>query len=180
MFAGDEREQHIARIVEEEEERMKTERGQMETEFSLRMAESTPDSARNDQIMNMDDVQVELNKHLERIENATMKSLEDNKEIWNLIKAHTQTLNTMEEKTTKLMQHVSEISNNEVNDNKTDVHETKDTKEGQHLSDLESRVDSLTEKVNNFVQNVMIVRSLPQKVMFMQKRLKKIEQNIKS
>ena len=85
----------------------------------------------------------------------------------------------MEEKTTKLMQHVSEISNNEVNDNKTDVHEMKDTKEGQHLSDLESRVDSLTEKVNNFVKNVMIVRSLPQKVMEMQKKLYRLEQNIK-
>ena len=153
---------------------MRTEREQMETGLSERMAESSSQHARNEQNMIIDDdVQLELKNHLEVVENATIKSLEKDKEILDVIEAHNQTLNTMEEKTTKLMQHVSEISNNEVNDNKTDVHETKDTKEGQHLSDLESRVDSLTEKVNNFVQNVMIVRSLPQ-------RMKKMEKNIKS
>ena len=72
-----------------------------------------------------------------------MKSLENNKDIWNIIEAHNQTLKTME-----------------------------------NLSVLESRVDSLTEKLNNFVQNVMIVRSLPPKVMNMQKKPNRLEQNI--
>ena len=48
----------------------------------------------------------------------------------------------------------------------------------EDLSVLETRVDSLTEKVNNFVQNIMIVRSLPLKVMNMQKKLNRLEQNI--
>ena len=108
-----------------------------------------------------------------------MKSLENNMDIWNIIEEHSQTLNIMEEKTIKLMQHVSEMNSNDVHENKAGVYEVKDTKEGQNLSDLESCVDSLTEKVNNFVKNVMIVRSLPQKVMEMQKKLNRLEQNIK-
>ena len=158
---------------------MRTEMGHMETEFSERMLENTSNHARNELNMNMDDVEVKLNKHLERVENSTMKSLEDNKEIWNIIEAHSQTLNNMEQKTAKLMQHVSEIDTNDVKENKADVDEMKDTKEGQHFSDLEYRIDSLTEKVNNFVKNVMIVRSLPKKVMDIQKILNSLEQNIK-
>ena len=138
-------EQNITRIVDEVATRMSTERDQMDTEFSEGMAESTSNLARNQQNMDIDDdVQIKLNKHLEWVENATMKSPKINKDIWNIIEAHNQTLKTMED-----------------------------------LSVLESRVDSLTEKVNNFVQNVMIVRSLPLKVMNMQKKLNRLEQNIK-
>ena len=60
MFAGHESEQNITKLVKDVEEKMRTERDQMETEFSLRMAESTSDYARNDQILNMDDVQGKL------------------------------------------------------------------------------------------------------------------------
>ena len=48
----------------------------------------------------------------------------------------------------------------------------------ENLSVLESRVDSLTEKLNNVVQNVTIMRSLPLKVMNMQKKPNRLEQNI--
>jgi hypothetical protein len=122
----------------------------METEFSFRMAESTSNYARNDQIMNMDDVQVKLNKHLERVENKTINSLENNKDVWNIIEEHSQTWK--EEKTNKLMHHVSEMYSSDVHANQAGVYEVKDTKEGQHLSDLDSHVFSLTGKVDNFVQ----------------------------
>jgi type III secretory pathway component EscV len=48
------------------------------------------------------------------------------------------------------------------------------------VTEFESRLDTLTEKVNHFVQNVMVVRSLPQKVMIMQRKLAELEQKIKS
>eukprot|EP00092_Neocalanus_flemingeri_P085043 GFUD01106935.1.p1 GENE.GFUD01106935.1~~GFUD01106935.1.p1 ORF type:complete len:238 (-),score=74.55 GFUD01106935.1:29-742(-) len=48
------------------------------------------------------------------------------------------------------------------------------------IDNFESRIDTLTKKVNHFVQNVMVVRSLPQKVMIMQKKLAEIEEKINS
>ena len=72
MFAGHEREQNMTRIVKEVQERMRTEMGHMETEFSERILENTSNHARHEQNMNMDDVEVKLNKHLERVENATI------------------------------------------------------------------------------------------------------------
>ena len=48
---------------------MKTERDQMETEFSERMQQSTSNSARNEQNKFIDDdMQVKLNNQLERVE----------------------------------------------------------------------------------------------------------------
>ena len=92
---------------------MRTEREQMENGFSERMAESSSQHARNKQNMIIDDdVQLELKNHLEIVENATMKSLEKDKEIWDVSEAHNQTLNTMEEKTIQLMQHVSQMDTN--------------------------------------------------------------------
>jgi hypothetical protein len=121
------------------------------TRWKMRMAVSTSNHASYNQVMIIVDVQGTLNKHLERVENVAMKSLEDNSVILNIIESHRQTLNNMEGKTAKLMQHVSEMGNTGVKENKADVH----------------------------VQNVMIVRSLPQKVMNMQKKLNRLEQNIK-
>ena len=55
-----------------------------------------------------------------------------------------------------------------------------ENKNGAKFKDLESHIDTLTEKVNHFVQNVMVVRSLPQKVMIMQRKLAELEKKMES
>merc|ERR1711915_712540 len=50
----------------------------------------------------------------------------------------------------------------------------------ENVKQFEIRLESLTEKVNHFMQNVMVVRSLPQKVMHLQKKISDLEEKYKS
>ena len=45
---------------------------------------------------------------------------------------------------------------------------------------FESQLETLSEKVNHFVQNVMVMRSLPQKVMIMQRKLTALEKKLET
>ena len=90
-------------------------------------------------------------------------------------------MNSFEQRSTKLEIENEEIEKNIANLGQNNLSRTQISKEkaGTYI-DLESHLDTLTEKVNHFVQNVMVVRSLPHKVMIMQRKLAELEQKIES
>jgi type IV secretory pathway VirJ component len=181
-FSGQEREQDMTTIVMEIQERMRTERTKLETVINDIIDEADFGDVKNSQNVNMvNDVHVKLGEHLDRFEEAKEKDENNNKDIWEIIENQIDTINTIEDKTKQMFSLVSELENidgDNINNELSDL-KSKDETEARHLSDLESRVDSLTEKVNNFVQNVMIVRSLPQKVMNIQNNLNRLEEKLK-
>ena len=169
-------------IVMEIQERMRMERKKLETKINNIIDEADFGDVKQSQNVNMvNDVHVKLREHLDMFEEAKEKDEKNKKEIWEIIENQTKTINTIEEKTKNIFSQVSELENidgDNINNGLSDL-KSKDEIEARHLFDLESRVDSLTEKVNNFVQNVMIVRSLPQKVMDMQIKLNRLEEKSK-
>ena len=147
-------------MVGDIQERVETERKRMETKIKEALDAYALGQLINDQHFNANDLNDEMNKQSENVMSSLGRNSEDYEDIWNVIENQTDALDTLEEKSNKLLQHISEKEQNMTNLN---------------VIDFDSSVDSLTEKVNNFVQNLMNLRSLPQKVMDMQKKLNKLE-----
>ena len=90
-------------------------------------------------------------------------------------------MNSFEQRATKLEIENEEIEKNIANLGQNNLSRTQFSNEkAAKYIDLESHLDTLTEKVNHFVQNMMVVRSLPQKVMIMQRKLAELDQKIES
>ena len=184
MFVGQERGKNITKVVREIQERMEEERRQLEAEMKDRMGEGISGDEEDSQKMNMvDDIRAILSDHMDNLEVAKQNNHKDVKEILNKIETQEKTMKQMEENTKNFLHQVSELENLAVNiTSSKELNGLKSKNENDsswRLASLESRVDSLTEKVNNFVQNVMTVRSLPQKVMDMQNKLNRLEEKIK-
>ena len=153
----------MTEMVGDIQERVETERKRMETKIIEALDAYALGQLINDQHFNANDLNDEMNKQSENFMSSLGRNSEDYEDIWNVIENQTDALDTLEEKSNKLLQHISEKEQNVTNLN---------------VIDLDSSVNSLTEKVNNFVQNLMNLRSLPQKVMDMQKKLNKLESKI--
>ena len=130
---------------------------------------------------------------------------EDHMEIFNTVSEHVQDCNDNVEKENMDRENVTKIihaldarimqlgkiseelesvlsnygqNNNEDFQSKLRTLADKEKENVVRIDAFESRIDTLTDKVNHFVQNVMVVRSLPQKVMVMQMKLAEMEKKI--
>ena len=154
---------------------MEVERKKLETDIEERIQENFVD-AQDGQATNVSaDIRVVLSEHMDAFEELVEMNQKNLEEMLKTIETHGLTIKEIEENSKFLFNQVSELekyadmNGSRKNDRKYDARFIK----------LESHVDSLTEKVNNFVQNVMIVRSLPQKVMDIQNKLTKLENKMK-
>ena len=160
----------MTEMVGDIRERVETERERMETEVNEVLDEYALGQIINYQYFNANDLNDELNKHSENFMSVLSRNSKEYEDIWNVIENQTDALNTLEDKSKKLLYQISDHEQNVTN-----LNVMEDSEKDSFLLDLDSSVDSLTEKVNSFVKNLMNLRSLPQKVMDIQKKLNKLE-----
>ena len=95
----------------------------------------------------------------------------------------THTLEILEDKVTKVKAENDELEKIIANLDLTSrvPHDWSEEKDHNiKMKGLESQLETLSEKVNHFVQKVMAMKSLPQKVMIMQRKLATLEKKLET